>query len=135
MLVELGVQEGDRVAIYRENSAEWFELYHGIVGMGAIAVPVDAKLREREVRHIFRDCGVSVIFASCRLAETLEGMHEQLPDLRTLVMLDCVGKSQSSCNKIEHETYEALWQQVDGAAASDDRAFDRMGPIESSISK
>ncbi|MDF7801541.1 AMP-binding protein [Pontiellaceae bacterium B1224] len=132
MLVELGVREGDRVSIYRENSPEWFEIYHGIVGIGAIAVPVDAKLREREVRHIFRDCGVSVVFASCRLAETLEGMHEKLPELRTLVMLDCVGKNQSLCNKIKHETYEALWQRVDAAAASEGRAFDRMGPIDSS---
>ena len=41
MLVKLGISEGDRVAIYRENSPEWYELYHGIVGIGAIAVPVD----------------------------------------------------------------------------------------------
>jgi long-chain acyl-CoA synthetase len=53
MLVKLGVAEGDRVAIYRENSPEWYELYHGIVGLGAIAVPIDAKLREQEVGHIF----------------------------------------------------------------------------------
>lgn len=132
MLVELGVNEGDRVAIYRENSPEWFEIYHGIVGIGAIAVPVDAKLREREVRHIFRDCGVAVVFASCRLSETLEGMQEQLPELRTLVMLDCVGKNQSLCGKIEHVTYEALWERVDAAAASEDRAFDRMGPTPTS---
>ena len=92
MLVELGVSEGDRVAIYRENSPEWFEIYHGIVGIGAIAVPVDAKLRESEVRHIFRDSGVSVVFASCRMAEALEGLSERLPELRALVLLDCAGK-------------------------------------------
>jgi long-chain acyl-CoA synthetase len=132
MLVELGVLAGDRVAIYRENSPEWFELYHGIVGIGAIAVPVDAKLREREVRHIFRDCGVTAVFASCRMAETLEGMKEQLPDLKTMVMLDCSGKNTQRCEKLEHATYEALWEKVDEAAVSENRVFDRMGPTEDS---
>lgn len=132
MLAELGIKEGDRVAIYRENSPEWFEVYHGIVGIGAIAVPVDAKLREREVLHIFRDCEVSVVFASCRLAETLEGMQEQLPDLRVLIMLDCVGKNESTCNTFPHETYEGLWERVDETASSADRAYDRMAPELSS---
>jgi long-chain acyl-CoA synthetase len=132
MLAELGVQEGDRVSIYRENSPEWFELYHGIVGIGAIAVPVDAKLREREVRHILRDCGVRVLFASCRMAETLEGMKERLPDLKTIVMLDCAGKNMHLCEKLEHSSYDELWGSVDEVAASEKRAFDRMGPTASS---
>ncbi|MDF7826306.1 AMP-binding protein [Pontiellaceae bacterium B12227] len=132
MLVELGVQEGDRVGIYRENSPEWFELYHGIVGIGAIAVPVDAKLRESEVRHIFRDCGVSVVFASCRLAETLSGMGEKLPELRTLVMLDCSGKNEHLCDKLEHESYTGLCEKVSAKATSEERVFDRMAPTASS---
>ena len=128
MLMELGVQQGDRVAIYRENSAEWFELYHGIVGMGAIAVPVDAKLRESEVRHIFRDCGVSVVFASCRLAETLSGMSEKLPELRSLVMLDCSGKNEHRCDKLEHQSYARLYKRFSEKAMADGRAFDRTDP-------
>lgn len=132
MLAKLGVQEGDRVAIYRENSPEWFEIYHGIVGIGAIAVPVDAKLREQEVRHIFHDCDVSVVFASCRYAETLAGMKEKLNDLRAIVMLDCEGKHQHLCEKVDHHTYEGLWEEVDAHALSGGRAFDRMSPTASS---
>lgn len=132
MLAELGVQEGDRVAIYRENSAEWYELYHGIVGIGAVAVPVDAKLRENEVRHIFRDCGVSVVFASCRMAETLTDMMERIEELNHLVMLDCAGKNEHLCDKLVCKTYEALYEQVHEKAMSAERAFDRMSPTASS---
>ena len=39
MLAKLAVGKGDRVAICRENSPEWFEIYHGIVGIGATAAP------------------------------------------------------------------------------------------------
>ncbi len=132
LLVELGVAEGDRVAIYRENSPEWFEIYHGIVGIGAIAVPVDAKLREQEVAHIFHDCQVSVVFASCRFAEILEGMQERLHCLQTLVMIGCEGKNAQLCDKLEHESYEVLTQKVSASAMAEGRAFDRLAPAASS---
>ena len=132
MLAKLGVAEGDRVAIYRENSPEWFELYHGIVGIGAVAVPVDAKLREQEVQHIFHDCGVSVVFASCRYAEILAGMNERLSELRTIVMLDCQGRQEHLCEKVAHHAYEALRDEVHEAAMAEGRAFDRLGPTPSS---
>ncbi len=131
MLAALGVQEGDRVAIYRENSPEWYELYHGIVGIGAVAVPVDAKLRESEVRHIFRDCGVTAAFASCRMAETLTEMSEQISSLKHLVVLDCRGGrlpgGEAGC-----AVYEELFEQVHEKAMAAGRAFDRMGPTPSS---
>jgi len=132
MLAELGVLEGDRVAIYRENSPEWFELYHGIVGIGAIAVPVDAKLRESEVRHIFRDCGVVVAFASCRMAETLSEMKDQIVSLKHLVMLDCAEKNAHLCDKLDCKFYGDLFEQVSEKALAQGRAFDRMGPTASS---
>lgn len=132
MLVSRGVEKGDRVAIYRENSPEWYELYHGIVGIGAIAVPVDAKLREQEVAHVFHDCGVSVVFASCRYAEVLAEMKERVRSLRTIVMLDCEGKYRHLCEKVDHHAYEDMRQEVSEAAMGEGRAFDRMSPEESS---
>jgi long-chain acyl-CoA synthetase len=132
MLVKLGVAEGDRVAIYRENSPEWYELYHGIVGLGAIAVPIDAKLREQEVGHIFHNCGVSVVFASCRFAEVLAGMKEKVHGLRAIVMLDCEGRNQHLCEKVDHHTYNGMWPEVAEAAMTEGRAFDRMSPAEDS---
>jgi long-chain acyl-CoA synthetase len=132
MLARLGITPGDRVAIYRENSPEWFELYHGIVGIGAVAVPVDAKLREQEVAHIFHDCGVSVVFASCRFAEVMAEMRERVSSLRAIVMLDCEGRNEHLCEKVDHHTYDRLRQEVAGAAMAPDRAFDRMAPEEGS---
>ena len=132
MLVKLGIAPGDRVAIYRENSPEWYELYHGIVGIGAIAVPVDAKLREQEVGHIFHNCGVSVIFASCRFAEVLAGMKERVRGLNAIVMLDVEGKNQHLCEKVDHHTYQEMWQEVSETAMAEGRAFDRISPMEDS---
>jgi len=132
MLAKFGVGKGDRVAICRENSPEWFEIYHGIVGIGAIAVPVDAKLREQEIGHIFHDCGVSVVFCSVRLAAVLAEMNGQLRDLRTVVVLDCSDQNLPSREKIDYFGYARLWEEGSPAALSGERAYDRMEPDDDS---
>lgn len=132
MLVKLGVGKGDRVAIFHPNSPEWFEIYHGITGIGAVAVPVDVKLREQEVRHILHDCEVSVVFCSARLTEVLAGLNGKTPNIRKLVVLDCGPRTEVYCDTIEHVTYEELWAEVTDAAMSEGRAYDQWGPDEDS---
>ncbi|VGO20635.1 AMP-dependent synthetase/ligase [Pontiella sulfatireligans] len=128
MLLRLGIQKGDRVAIFRENTPEWFEIYYGIIGIGAVAVPVDAKLREQEVAHIFHDCGVSAVFCSARLAVFDPEMVQSLHRLRAIVALDCGGESPPASDGAAVYDYTALWQDVSADALAPERAFDRMGP-------
>ncbi len=132
MLAKLGVGKGDRVAICRENSPEWFEIYHGIVGIGATAVPIDVKLREQEIRHIFHDCGVSTAFCSARLTAVLAEMDGQLRDLRAVVALDGSDQHLPSSEKTDYFGYARLWEEVSPAALSRERAFARAGPDEDS---
>jgi long-chain acyl-CoA synthetase len=42
LLAELGIEPGDRVLIWAENSAEWMAAFHGCILRGALAVPLDA---------------------------------------------------------------------------------------------
>lgn len=132
MLAKLGVKPGDRIALYRENSPEWFELYYGIVAIGAIAVPVDAKLREQEVSHIFHDCGVSVVFCSARMSQILDAVSSRLHDLRAVVVLDAGEEPPLGCERILCVTYEKLWDEVSTKALSEGRAFDRDDPLAES---
>ncbi len=123
MLAHLGVQAGDRVAIFLENSPEWYEIYHGIVGIGAVAVPVDAKLREMETVHIFHDCGISIAFCSARNAELLDGVRRRLPALREVVAVD---------GHVLAADFEQLREEVSGAAMSGGRAYDKLDPAADS---
>jgi long-chain acyl-CoA synthetase len=132
MLIRLGVKPGDRVAILLENSPEWFEIYYGIVGIGVIAVPVDAKLREQEVSHIFHDCEVSMVFCSARLAVLIEGIGPRLHELRDMIVLDCEGDVPAGCESLDCHAYAQLWEDASPAAEAEGRAFDRMDPTASS---
>ena len=51
----LGVQPGDRVAVMLPNHLEHVVLVHAIVGMGAIWVPVNPRLRGHPLAHQLAD--------------------------------------------------------------------------------
>ena len=42
MLAERGIDPGDRVVIWAENSAEWIAAFHGCILRGVLVVPLDA---------------------------------------------------------------------------------------------
>src|SRR5437762_244585 len=55
-LGKLGVQANDRVAVMVYNSLEGVEISVGLSKLGAINVPVNFRLREREVAYFINDC-------------------------------------------------------------------------------
>ncbi len=61
-LYAAGVRQGDRVAIFSRNSAEYIYAYFGIVSLGAIAVPINFQLSSREIAYILKDAGAKHIF-------------------------------------------------------------------------
>lgn len=54
-LYAAGVRQGDRVAIFSRNSAEFIFAYFGIASLGAIAVPINFQLASREIAYIIKD--------------------------------------------------------------------------------
>ncbi|MEM6834696.1 MAG: AMP-binding protein [Pseudomonadota bacterium] len=61
---------GDRVAVITPNCPEYLELLYGIWHAGLIAVPVNAKLHQKEYAHILSDVDASLVFVS----ESLHGL-------------------------------------------------------------
>jgi acyl-CoA synthetase (AMP-forming)/AMP-acid ligase II len=64
-LLALGVQSGDRVALYLPNSAELVEAMMGVANAGAVMVPISTRLTVPEVAFIFEDCQpAAIVFTS-----------------------------------------------------------------------
>jgi len=51
-LADAGVQPGDRVALFMKNRVEYLELFYACWWMGAVVVPVNAKLHPKELAWI-----------------------------------------------------------------------------------
>jgi long-chain acyl-CoA synthetase len=64
--LELGANEGDRVALLSENRPEWSITDLAILSLGAINVPIYTTQAVEQVRYILEDSGTRLLFVSGR---------------------------------------------------------------------
>ncbi|MFI1769369.1 long-chain fatty acid--CoA ligase [Streptomyces sp. NPDC020800] len=63
LLAARGVRPGDRVGLMLPNVLEFPALYYGILRVGAVVVPMNPLLRQREIAHYVRDCDMALLLA------------------------------------------------------------------------
>lgn len=63
LLFDHGITTGDRVGLVVPNVVEFAALYYGILRLGAVVVPMNPLLKEREVRHQLEDSGARLVVA------------------------------------------------------------------------
>ena len=68
LFLEQGLQKGDRVALFIENSAEYIVSYYAVLKAGGITVALNTENIADDVAYIARDCDVRFLIASHRLA-------------------------------------------------------------------
>src|ERR1700689_4543347 len=73
-----GIAPGDRVAVFASNCTQYLECLYGIWWMGAVAIPINAKLHGREAAWICSDAGAKLTFVS---DDTIEALNEAKDDL------------------------------------------------------
>ncbi len=62
LLDHLGVELGERVALWSANSAEYLELYAGVPAAGRLIVPLNTRWAEAELADSLTDARASVLF-------------------------------------------------------------------------
>jgi long-chain acyl-CoA synthetase len=72
LLAEHGVKPGDRIALMLPNVPHFAVLYYGALRHGAVVVPMNPLLKEREVAYYLSDSGARVIFVWDDFAEEAE---------------------------------------------------------------
>ena len=75
-LDELGIGEGERVAIVSHNSARLLELLLAVPSSGRVLVPVNFRLSPDEVRYIVGHSGARVLFVDPELETPLKGVTD-----------------------------------------------------------
>jgi len=70
-LAEQGIAKGDRVALLSENRLEWVFAYLSVVALGAVIVPMDAQLTDKEVAVLLKSSGAKAICVSAACREKL----------------------------------------------------------------
>lgn len=79
-LVQLGVRQGDRVAIMLPNIPQQVIAYFGILKAGGIVVNVNTTYTPRELLHLCRDSGAETLV-------TLTGLYSRAEEIRSQTAL------------------------------------------------
>jgi acyl-CoA ligase (AMP-forming) (exosortase A-associated) len=84
----LGVERGDRVAIYLEKRLETVVASFGAPAAGGIFVPLNPLLKAEQVAFILRDCDVRVLLTSPERLKLLEPVLAECPSLRGVIVTE-----------------------------------------------
>lgn len=85
-LLGLGIQRGDRVALLMPNSLAFLEMEFACLRIGAVAVPVNARFRSVELRHVVPDAGARLLVTSDLVEDAVsyaDRIVEAFPDVPT----------------------------------------------------
>ena len=103
------VGKGDRVAVLSRNNPQWMMAFIGAIGMGAVAVPMNAWWTTQELDYGFEDSGAKVVFADRSRVERLAPIAAK-HGLQIIAIDDCSGL------EIESTPVAELLREFAGAA-------------------
>jgi long-chain acyl-CoA synthetase len=88
-LRELGVRDGDRVAILSENRPEWAITDYACLAARTTDVPIYPTLPARQIEYILRDAGaVALVVSTAAQLEKVRSIQARLPALRHVIAFD-----------------------------------------------
>lgn len=111
-LVELGVDRGDRVAWVSGNHPSALETLYACGQLGAIWVPVNARLAPAEAEYVLAHSGTSVVFHGAEQSALAESLRDRLPGVRAWIATE----SPVTTGTRDSSAYEELLDAVEPAA-------------------
>ncbi|MFQ3230965.1 AMP-dependent synthetase/ligase [Reinekea sp.] len=97
-----GVAQGDRIAIFADNSIEWTIVDFACIYLGAVSVPVYATSSPNQLQYILDHSGAKVLFVDAKLINTFV---EAKPKLSQTINAISFGSTEHNLPSFEH------WQQ------------------------
>jgi len=88
LLASLGVERGDTVAVMDWDSNRYLESYFAVPMIGAVLMMVNIRLAPEQIAYTLNHSGARVILANREFLPVLDAIEEQLPDVRTRILLD-----------------------------------------------
>ncbi len=108
---DLGVEPGDRVAIYADTRMEWALTDFALLAAGAVVTTVYTGASTEQVRHLLADPGVTgVVVGGTDQLERIRAVEDDLP-VAFAVAMDDVGGDAGTLADV-YERGEAVYDEV-----------------------
>ena len=82
LLRDAGVKRGDTVGVVLHNVLEFAEIAFGIMGAGAVFVPVNTRLAAAEMTYVLDHAEVTLLFHGEEFSPVIEQIRPNLPSVR-----------------------------------------------------
>ena len=99
-LIEFGVQPGDRVLLFLENSPEYVISYYGILKAGAVTVPVNTDVKAGGLAFMIEDTGAKILITSSIFDKVLMNCKLKKPDIERLIICNPKTSHAGICDNI-----------------------------------
>lgn len=116
-LTGLGIQRGDRVAVYLEKRLETVIALFAASAAGAVFVPVNPLLRPKQVSYILRDCNVRILVTSAQRLKVMGDALAQCDELRAVILVDALIDADTNLS-MKHTCPVLGWDEARDAASS-----------------
>jgi len=87
-LADIGVSQGDRVAMLQVNCNQYLEAYYAVSKLGAIFVPLNFRAKGDELAYMLTDSEAVAMFVGSRYAGMVKEMRPQLTTLKHCISVD-----------------------------------------------
>jgi long-chain acyl-CoA synthetase len=87
-LIASGVNPGDRIALHMRNAAEIAIAYFACFYAGAIAVPINTRMKAPEIEYVIEHSGCSTYIGQSNPVEGLEEVWSRFPGVRQVLFND-----------------------------------------------
>ncbi len=86
-LINIGVRKGDRLAIAQHNCLEYIVTFFAAAKIGAVLVPLDHRVKQRELTHLLNDSGAVVLFFGVDLTESVNSARSALTTVKHIIRI------------------------------------------------
>lgn len=76
-LMKLGIEKGDRVALYLANTPQFIIALYGVLKIGAIAVPINPLYQSAEVAYELKDSDAKTVIVMSRFYPLIQEIREE----------------------------------------------------------
>jgi acyl-CoA synthetase (AMP-forming)/AMP-acid ligase II len=82
---DFGIHKGDRIALLLWNCLEFVVAYFACAQIGAISVPLNARLRSRELHYQINDSEPSLLVVGADLWKEIVPIQNEIPSVRKII--------------------------------------------------
>jgi len=93
LLLRHGIRHGDRIALMLPNCPEMLIFDLACFRLGAVAVPINTRYQRAEAEYALQHSGAVLLIADARFLPIIDGLRDELPELRELLIRGASGNS------------------------------------------